>query len=58
MIIAIFPQVVWLAALLLRPGEVVSGAPPFSEAIAVSAISGLVGFLVGAQSVDTNRRTR
>ena len=45
--IALSQQAVWLISVSIRPDEV-GPIPPFSEAIAIAAITGLLGVLGGA----------
>ncbi|MGH1490577.1 MAG: hypothetical protein ACRBK7_14500 [Acidimicrobiales bacterium] len=56
-VIAFGPQVVWLISVMLRPDDVTS-APPTSEAISVSAITGLLGLVGGAALANTGKSDR
>ena len=56
-VIVVSPQVVWLLAVSLRP-ESVGEVPPISEAVRVSAVTGLFGLVGGAALANTVRGGR
>ncbi len=56
-VIAFGPQVVWLVSVMIRPDEVTS-IPPQSEAISISAITGLLGLVGGVALAGASRGNR
>ncbi len=53
--IVLAPQVVWIVALTIRPDEVGTAIPQQSEAVTISAITGMLGVVGGYAAARASR---